>query len=553
MSAMDAMTAEELIANELDAKLLVNGKWHSHSGLRFEAGGWVRLRDLVCLRQFHRFKEGDLWDFQDSLGNLLEFAEWHGSKWVRMSWTKSRTTTPSNTVGNSTEVRDRKADSDAMSVSNSRSTSKATKDSSDAMSVSSSSSTSKATKDSSARDRTSWEVVCQNVPGAREPKAATAKPGRWRSRLAPKHAQPLQGAAGLTSATEITEWPSPNVAKEKAPAVIAKEKAPVGAPKEKAPAVVAKEKAPAAVAKEKAPAVVAKEKAPAVVVKEKAPAVVAKEKAPERANSLKTWRRFTLCENFRIDKVRYMCFVKQVAFGSWRRTVLKKRAEAVRKRIASLLIKAGFQKCGSSISHFERGITVEPKIEDLKVPVQIAVDGIDTEDLQDWAELKIKEDLDNFAVGLIEWATAHRSEDSGFDEDTPVNDKALEHLPSPQSLGVDPNRALRIVSWGKKYYKSGYQPPGSQFNFNACVLNGRGGGVDLRSARGTDKQLQINVASCSLFPGWLSMVINKIESAGLCHVSINCRSGHHRSVAAAEMLKNIYYPNAMVQHININH
>jgi hypothetical protein len=229
---------------------------------------------------------------------------------------------------------------------------------------------------------------------------------------------------------------------------------------------------------------------------------------------------------------------------------------AVLKRIAALLLKAGFKQCGSSISHFEKGITVEPTSKDskefLKVPVQIVVDGIDTEDLQDWAELKIKEDLDNFASGLIEWATAHRSEESGFDQACPVDDKALQHLPSPQSLGADPNRVLHIVSWGKKHHNPGYQPPGSQFNFNACVLNGRGGGVDLRSARGTDKQLQINVASCSLFPGWISMVINKIESAGLSHVSICCTAGHHRSVAAAEMLKNIYYPKATVKHIHIN-
>ena len=43
----------------------------------------------------------------------------------------------------------------------------------------------------------------------------------------------------------------------------------------------------------------------------------------------------------------------------------------------------------------------------------------------------------------------------------------------------------------------------------------------------------------------------QVEHSDLKCISINCTKGRHRSVAAAEILKKTYYPNATVKHLTI--
>jgi len=54
-------------------------------------------------------------------------------------------------------------------------------------------------------------------------------------------------------------------------------------------------------------------------------------------------------------------------------------------------------------------------------------------------------------------------------------------LPSPEQLRVRADRALLIYTWGKVFRDE--QPGDSQANFNAGVLDGRGGAADLRLHR----------------------------------------------------------------------
>eukprot|EP00443_Scrippsiella_acuminata_P074121 CAMPEP_0115538794 /NCGR_PEP_ID=MMETSP0271-20121206/89064_1 /TAXON_ID=71861 /ORGANISM="Scrippsiella trochoidea, Strain CCMP3099" /LENGTH=66 /DNA_ID=CAMNT_0002971705 /DNA_START=74 /DNA_END=270 /DNA_ORIENTATION=- len=61
---------------------------------------------------------------------------------------------------------------------------------------------------------------------------------------------------------------------------------------------------------------------------------------------------------------------------------------------------------------------------------------------------------------------------------------------------------------------------------------------------GLSDEVQSNVASCGLFPRWISMVCAKVEGSDLHAISINCTKGRHRSVAAAEILKKLYYTQA---------
>merc|ERR1712137_107737 len=218
---------------------------------------------------------------------------------------------------------------------------------------------------------------------------------------------------------------------------------------------------------------------------------------------------------------------------------------------------AGFDDCGSVLVHTQQGITVEPapKVEgDLDSPVHITmditVDGIDAEDLSDWTALQLREDIASFGSRLLDWTSAQRSPEPGFNEDSSEDSAAgLEFLPSADELGVMRERALHILTWGNALMKSA--PASSEFNFNAGILNGRGGGADLRTMNGLSEEVQNNVASFSLFPGWLKMVISKVESVEAKVISINCTKGRHRSVAAAEILHKYYYPASTVQHLTI--
>jgi len=221
----------------------------------------------------------------------------------------------------------------------------------------------------------------------------------------------------------------------------------------------------------------------------------------------------------------------------------------VNKFVGPSLLEAGFEACGeASFAQYGLGITVE-----LEPRVFAVVDGIDTEDLEDYVSIQLEDDLTGFGAKLIQWAKAQRSQEPGFDAEDSSTDldavNSLDYLPTPGDLKVTPGRALLIYTWGKALRKSA--PADSQHNFNAGILNGRGGGADLRTMNGLSDEVQSNVASCSLFPTWISMVVAKVEHSQLNAISINCTKGRHRSVAAAEILKRIYYPEATVKHLTI--
>lgn len=202
----------------------------------------------------------------------------------------------------------------------------------------------------------------------------------------------------------------------------------------------------------------------------------------------------------------------------------------------------------------EKGVTVEWSAVDLS-DLLITVDGIDTQTLCAWSLAQLAEDATCFGARLLEWVTADQFGDGFVDEDSEdgADKGGLHCLPTPEELEVDRNRHLLIYTWGKALRKS--KPSDSQSNFNAGILNGRGGGVDLHKMNGTCEEVQRNVSSCSRFPGFLEAICKKIEKstpAPLHTISINCTKGRHRSVAAAEILKKFYYPNAVLKHLTIS-
>lgn len=112
------------------------------------------------------------------------------------------------------------------------------------------------------------------------------------------------------------------------------------------------------------------------------------------------------------------------------------------------------------------------------------------------------------------------------------------------------DRELLIYTYGRRMMKS--QPRGSQRAFNACILNARGGGVDLRRARGTDEVLQAIVCSSRRFEQFITTIVRIIERDDLHTVSVFCSAGHHRSVAVAELLVKHVYRHGRCRHLTIN-
>ena len=168
---------------------------------------------------------------------------------------------------------------------------------------------------------------------------------------------------------------------------------------------------------------------------------------------------------------------------------------------------------------------------------------------------------DGFGRRLLRWiqdalvqdgATAEEvgiDADEGEDEDARAVDVGLSRLPTAEALGATRGRKLTVYTWGDKVVSQKHleDETGCTRHFNAKPLNGRGGGANLKLNATQDNRVVRNVAS-SMLEGegqlWLRRVVAEIERADLGKVSVFCSQGRHRSVSAALVLCQRYYPGA---------
>ena len=89
--------------------------------------------------------------------------------------------------------------------------------------------------------------------------------------------------------------------------------------------------------------------------------------------------------------------------------------------------------------------------------------------------------------------------------------------------------------------------------FNALHVNSkRPKGVSLKGLRGTDEIIQKGVKAGSGFVKVMTNIVDRTEEHNYVKIGIYCRSGHHRSVACAELLLKFVYPKAIIKHITFN-
>lgn len=119
-----------------------------------------------------------------------------------------------------------------------------------------------------------------------------------------------------------------------------------------------------------------------------------------------------------------------------------------------------------------------------------------------------------------------------------------------KTIPPDPSRELVVYVWGNRVHKM--KPPESQYNFDACCLNCRGPGIDLRKMNGTWPEMREKLLKDRhLYPRFLKEFINSVESNNYTVVSVNCAKGRHRSASFAETLFD-YYPKLTVIHKTLN-
>lgn len=115
---------------------------------------------------------------------------------------------------------------------------------------------------------------------------------------------------------------------------------------------------------------------------------------------------------------------------------------------------------------------------------------------------------------------------------------------------MNTERELLIYTWGKSCRK--YKPQDSQINFNAGILKIDRKELILKNKNGLSKDVQQIVKNSTSFMCFIAQIVNKIKSDNTLHcISINCKEGRHRSVSVAEMLKQIYFPNAQIIHLEL--
>lgn len=133
----------------------------------------------------------------------------------------------------------------------------------------------------------------------------------------------------------------------------------------------------------------------------------------------------------------------------------------------------------------------------------------------------------------------------------PSGDNIWEKLRNKFNVKAD--RKVHIYTYGTSYMSE--PPKGCQEVYNAAILRGSHKKHSqefkaLVKLRGTDPQIQQEVRECPIFYDFIEDIVKNIESKNLHTIAIICRAGHHRSVACAEMLVNLYV-NRTVDHLTI--
>ncbi|QKF93475.1 RNAse adapter protein rapZ [Fadolivirus algeromassiliense] len=110
-------------------------------------------------------------------------------------------------------------------------------------------------------------------------------------------------------------------------------------------------------------------------------------------------------------------------------------------------------------------------------------------------------------------------------------------------------RELTILTWGKSSRK--FKPNESQKNFSVGMISILDYGLNLKKINGKNHELQNLIMSDKSFIQTIKSIVLEIEKNNYNTISICCDQGRHRSVAVAEIIKKIYYPQTNIKHLDL--
>lgn len=147
----------------------------------------------------------------------------------------------------------------------------------------------------------------------------------------------------------------------------------------------------------------------------------------------------------------------------------------------------------------------------------------------------------------------HSNDDNSSSNDlNDINEKFFSRASKVNSS--QSKRNLTIYTWGNSNRK--HKPEESELNFNVIPIVSlkRESGLNLKKLNGTNREIQSCLFQNKKFNSFIDHIVTTIESnPSLSCISINCKNGIHRSVAVAEILRNEYYSNANVIHLELGY
>jgi len=121
----------------------------------------------------------------------------------------------------------------------------------------------------------------------------------------------------------------------------------------------------------------------------------------------------------------------------------------------------------------------------------------------------------------------------------------LEHL-----IEHNKDRLITIYTWGIGIRK--VCPIKAEINFDLSNIHTEHNKKSMRNHTGLEQIVQNEFMQSEEFMNYLNKIIQIIEKNNHNIISISCSQGKHRSVSMAEIIKQYYYPNAQLIHLELN-
>lgn len=209
---------------------------------------------------------------------------------------------------------------------------------------------------------------------------------------------------------------------------------------------------------------------------------------------------------------------------------------------------AGFQKTSKRVWKRELdGQTITfIGLTDLPVDYTVRVSDLDDKSTNIvWKEIR---EEDSPVKKFVQWSYENSAAREVPGETTDV---AVGDVSTTLTLEIQPDisRTLIISTWGIAMRDRA--PEKSQRNWFVGIISNRAKNVDLRKLNGRSEEVQQGVMEDPKFGMIMNSIVSEVEKKGLNHISISCTKGRHRSVAIAELLKKLFYPNAVLEHLTI--